>query len=101
MKKLLLIASLAAGAIYLYKKSTEIRQYGKTNEKGSTAILAGNHMASYLNQNVNYISSGVTPRTNKRNYLITNSDDELLVDIYGNTIISDKDVKVYANGELI
>ncbi|RAN62202.1 hypothetical protein B8A44_07980 [Dolosigranulum pigrum] len=63
MKKLLLIISLTAGAIYLYKKSTEIRQYGKTNEKGSTAILAGEHMASYLNQNVNYISSGVTPRT--------------------------------------
>lgn len=101
MKKLLLITSLAAGAIYLYKKSTEIRQYGKINEKGSTSILAENHMASYLNQNVNYISSGVTPRTNKRNYLITNSDDELLVDIYGNTIIHHKDVKVYANGELI
>lgn len=101
MKRILIIAGLTAGAIYLYKKSTEIRQYGKTNEKGSTSILAGKHMASYLNQNVNYISSGVTPRTNKRNYLITNSDDELLVDIYGNTIVSDKDVKVYANGKLI
>lgn len=101
MKRALIIASLTVGAIYLYKKSTEIRQYGKTNEKGSTAILAGEHTASYLNQNVNYISSGVTPRTNKRNYLITNSDDELLVDIYGNTIISDKDVKVYVNGKLI
>jgi len=101
MKKLILITSLTAGAIYLYKKSTETRQYGKTNEKGSTSILAGKHMASYLNQKNNCISSGVTPRTNKRNYLIINSDDELLVDIYGNTIVSDKDVKVYANGKLI
>lgn len=63
MKRILIIAGLTAGAIYLYKKSTEIRQYGKINEKGSTSILAGEHMASYLNQNVNYISSGVTPRT--------------------------------------
>lgn len=101
MKRTLIIAGLTAGAIYLYRKSNEIRQYGKPNEKGSTSILAGEHMASYLNQKVNYISSGVTPRTNKRNYLITNSDDELLVDIYGNTIISDKDVKVYVDGQSI
>lgn len=44
---------------------------------------------------------GVAMKAKKHNYLITNSDDELLVDIYGNTIISDKDVKVYVNGKLI
>ena len=44
---------------------------------------------------------GVAMKSKKRNYLITNSDDELLVDIYGNAIISDKDVKVYVNGKLI
>lgn len=44
---------------------------------------------------------GVAMKAKKRNYLITNLDDELLVDIYGNTIISDKDVKVYVNGKLI
>lgn len=44
---------------------------------------------------------GVAMKAKKHNYLITNSDDELLVDIYGNTIISDKDVKVYIDGKLI
>lgn len=44
---------------------------------------------------------GVAMKAKKSNYLITNSGDELLVDIYGNTIISDKDVKVYVNGKLI
>lgn len=63
MKKLLLIASLTAGAIYLYKKSTEIRQYGKTNEKGSTTMISGRNHASYLRQNTNQINSCIAPQS--------------------------------------
>lgn len=58
-------------------------------------------MTKLLNTIIALTAIGVAMKSKKRNYLITNSDDELLVDIYGNTIISDKDVKVYVNGKLI
>ncbi|WP_181453628.1 hypothetical protein [Dolosigranulum pigrum] len=56
MKRILIIAGLTAVAVWMYKKS---------NEKGSTTILADGHMKSYLNQDVDYISSEITQRTNK------------------------------------
>lgn len=58
-------------------------------------------MTKLLNIIIALTAIGVAMKVKNRNYLITNSDDELLVDIYGNTIISDKDVKVYVNGQLI
>lgn len=58
-------------------------------------------MTKLLNIIIALTAIGVAMKSKKRNYLITNSDDELLVDIYGNTIISDKDVNVYVNGKLI
>lgn len=58
-------------------------------------------MTKLLNIIIALTAIGVAMKAQKRNYLITNSDDELLVDIYGNTITSDKDVKVYVNGKLI
>lgn len=58
-------------------------------------------MTKLLSTIISLTAIGVAMKSKKRNYLITNSDNELLVDIYGNTIISDKDVKVYVNGKLI
>lgn len=58
-------------------------------------------MTKLLSTIIALTAVGVAMKAKKHNYLITNSDDELLVDIYGNTIISDKDVKVYVNGKLI
>lgn len=58
-------------------------------------------MTKLLNIIITLTAIGVAMKAKKRNYLITNSDDELLVDIYGNTIIHHKDVKVYVNGKLI
>lgn len=58
-------------------------------------------MTKLLNTIIALTAIRVVMKAKKRNYLITNSDDELLVDIYGNTIISDEDVKVYINGKLI
>lgn len=63
MKRILIIAGLTAVAVWMYKKSTEIRQYEKTNEKGSTAIISGRNHASYLRQNINQINSGIAPRS--------------------------------------
>lgn len=58
-------------------------------------------MTKLLNTIIALAAIGVAMKAKKRNYLITNSDDELLVDIYGNTIIHHKNVKVYVNGKLI
>ena len=58
-------------------------------------------MTKLLSTIIALTAIGVAMKAKKRNYLITNSDDELLVDIYGNTIIHHKDVKVYVDGQLI